>query len=74
MKLKHYLKQIRIKANLTQAEAADKLGMTSAQYISNVERGVKMSPVMYMRLIRLYKAPLWASRKVYLAGVGRLLR
>lgn len=40
MKLNEYLKDQRIKANVTQSDIAKKLKISNAQYVSNFERGV----------------------------------
>lgn len=39
-----YLQQSRINAGLSQKEVSEKLGYTSAQFISNWERGVSTPP------------------------------
>lgn len=40
MKLNEYLKNERVKANVTQSDIAKKLKLKNAQYVSNFERGV----------------------------------
>jgi transcriptional regulator with XRE-family HTH domain len=51
-----YLAESRTKSNMTQAEVADKLGYSSAQFISNIERGVSVAPLKVIgAMIRLYK-------------------
>lgn len=40
MKLNEYLKNERVKANVTQSDIAKKLKLNNAQYVSNFERGV----------------------------------
>lgn len=35
-----HLKLVRIESNITQKKLSDKLGFTSAQYVSNIERGL----------------------------------
>ena len=53
-----YLKQKRIAANLTQQEVADQIGYSSAQYISNFERGISLPPVNKLKImIKLYRMP-----------------
>ena len=50
------LKQSRKKAKMTQGELSEKLGFTSAQYISNVERGLSgISPKYFESLEQLLK-------------------
>ncbi len=47
-KLRHigsYLKEIRQKRNITQAELAKKLGYTTSQFVSNWERGLCSPPL-----------------------------
>jgi transcriptional regulator with XRE-family HTH domain len=39
------LKKWRLKAGLTQAQLADRLGYSTAQYISNIERKISKLPV-----------------------------
>lgn len=51
-----YLKRKRIEAELAQIDVAHKLGYTTAQYISNFERGVcQPSMKILSRLAELYK-------------------
>lgn len=51
-----FLRQQRLKAGLTQGQVARKLGLTSPQFISNIERGVADPPVLTVRiLVQLYK-------------------
>jgi transcriptional regulator with XRE-family HTH domain len=53
-----YLKTRREKAGLTQFFVAKKLGYLTAQYISNIERGVALPPNKALRkLIELYDIP-----------------
>ena len=46
-----YLQKRRIKADLTQIEVARKLGYSSAQFISNFERGLCSPPLKQLRKI-----------------------
>lgn len=56
VKLGMFLQKNRIKANLTQREVSLKLGYSSAQFISNFERGISSPPIKKMKeLIKLYK-------------------
>jgi transcriptional regulator with XRE-family HTH domain len=41
----NFLKAKREAANITQAEVAEKLGYTSAQFVSNIERGLCAMPL-----------------------------
>lgn len=45
MKIGHYLKSKREKLKITQSQIAKALGYTSAQLVSNVERGVCSPPL-----------------------------
>lgn len=51
-----YLKEKRETSNLTQSEVALKLGYTTPQFISNIERGISNVPLKALKtLIELYK-------------------
>lgn len=53
-----YLKNKRVAAGLTQTDVSSKLGYTSAQFISNIERGLCAPPATALkRMVRLYKMP-----------------
>ncbi len=48
------LRELREKAGLTQAELAHKIGYTSPQFISNIERGVSsLPPSKFKRISKL---------------------
>ncbi|MDC0980301.1 helix-turn-helix transcriptional regulator [Bdellovibrionales bacterium] len=50
-----YLREKRVSLNLTQREVAKELGYTTAQFLSNVERGVCAFPIDQLgKLSRLY--------------------
>jgi transcriptional regulator with XRE-family HTH domain len=54
--LPEFLRDMRTKAGLTQAEVATKLGYTSPQFVSNWERGLANPPVVMLRnLTKLYR-------------------
>lgn len=56
MELKNVLRTSRLKAGLSQAETADKLGYSTPQFISNWERGVSRPPIRSLKkLASLYK-------------------
>ncbi len=58
VKLGKYLKEKRISSELTQFEVASRLGYTSAQFISNMERGCCFPPNKVLRgMVKLYKIP-----------------
>ena len=53
-----FLKTKRVEAGLSQEVVAKKLGYTSAQFISNWERGVSAPPIERLKsLAELYKIP-----------------
>lgn len=50
-----FLKEARLKKGLTQGQAAKELGLTSPQYISNIERGLcPASLETILKLIEVY--------------------
>lgn len=52
-----YLKEARQKSGLTQGDVSTKLGYSSPQFISNIERGASVAPLdMLARLVKLYKS------------------
>ncbi len=54
--LSNFLKEKRIASGLSQGDVADKLGYSTAQFISNWERGVAAPPVNILKkLADLYK-------------------
>jgi transcriptional regulator with XRE-family HTH domain len=56
--LGRHLQKMRLHAKLTQREVGDALGYSSAQFISNFERGIVKPPVEKLKmLIRLYEMP-----------------
>jgi DNA-binding transcriptional regulator YiaG len=53
-----YLAQMRKKNAFSQREVADELGYSSAQFISNFERGISYPPKSKLkRLVKMYKMP-----------------
>lgn len=53
-----YLHEMRTKANLTQRQVSIALGYSSAQFISNFERGITLPPLCKIKiLMRLYRMP-----------------
>lgn len=55
-KLAYFMKAARIRAGLSQAAVAKKLGFTTPQFISNWERGVSTVPSEhYGTLAKMYK-------------------
>lgn len=53
-----YLQTMRIKAGLTQREVSLTLGYSSAQFISNFERGIAVPPLKKLKvLVKIYEMP-----------------
>ncbi|MGZ3694759.1 MAG: helix-turn-helix domain-containing protein [Bdellovibrionota bacterium] len=53
--LGEYLQKMRTKANLTQREVSLTLGYSSAQFISNFERGIAVPPLKKLKvLVKMY--------------------
>lgn len=44
-----FLKTHRVKSGLTQSDVAQRLGYTSPQFISNIERGLCSAPVKHLK-------------------------
>ena len=56
VKLGHYFRSCRIKVKLSQEDVAKKLGFKSAQFISNVERGIAFfSIAQLIQIIDIYQ-------------------
>ncbi|RZA08241.1 MAG: helix-turn-helix domain-containing protein [Proteobacteria bacterium] len=50
-----YLQKMRLEANLTQREVSQALGYSSAQFISNFERGIAVPPLKKLKiLVKMY--------------------
>ena len=49
--LANFLKEKRIRAGLSQKEVAEKLGYSTAQFVSNWERGLSAPPVETLKVI-----------------------
>lgn len=45
-----YLKKLRERSGVTQQAVADRAGLTTAQYVSNVERGISPPSVDFLRI------------------------
>lgn len=53
-----YLQKMRLEANLTQREVSLALGYSSAQFISNFERGIAVPPLKKLKvLVKMYGMP-----------------
>lgn len=56
--LGNYLKQKRVQAGVTQSEVAKKLGYSTPQFISNIERGLCSPPLKNLKvLMKMYRIP-----------------
>lgn len=54
-KLGRFLQSVRISKNLSQRDVAEKLNLTSPQFISNVERGLSLFPNDQMKkIVKVY--------------------
>lgn len=74
-KLGHYLKGVREQANYTQADVSSKLGYTSPQFISNIERGISVVPLKTLsRMVNLYKVNPESVVKIILDSQRKLLK
>jgi transcriptional regulator with XRE-family HTH domain len=70
-----YFKEAREKAGYTQKQISDKLGYSSAQFVSNMERGLCHLPLKAMRrLIDLYELDRNEVLKAMLAQQEDFLR
>ena len=69
-----YLRHSRLVAKLTQAEVARKLGFSSSQFVSNIERGTQSVPLFTLaRLIRIYKLDGKRAVQILLGGQEKML-
>lgn len=73
-KVGDHLKLSREKAKLTQAEVAERLGYSTSQFISNIERGVSVAPLDALsKMLRLYKTKPTALEKIILSSQEDIL-
>lgn len=69
-----HLKEIRAKANLSQGEVAKRLGYSSPQFISNIERGISVAPLnLLAKMTKLYKSDPKILAKIILKSQEQLL-
>ena len=74
-KLGSFLKTVREEADLTQAVVSERLGYTSPQFISNIERGISVIPLKTLsRMVSLYKANPDSVVRIILESQRKLLR
>lgn len=70
-----YLKNARIESGLSQQELAQKLGYSTAQFVSNWERGLARPPLnASRRLISILKLDTEQYIDLYIKGTGRRIR
>lgn len=68
--LAEFLKQARLKQNLSQSEVATELGYSTCQFVSNWERGQSSPPVTSLKTIaKIYKIDGLRLLEAYLDGV-----
>lgn len=74
-KLGSFLKDVREASNYTQADVSSRLGYTSPQFISNIERGISVVPLKTLaRMVSLYKVNPESVVKIILESQRKLLR
>jgi DNA-binding XRE family transcriptional regulator len=74
-RLGQFLKDTREDAALTQAEVSNRLGYTSPQFISNIERGISVAPLKTLaRMVNLYKASPDTVVRIILDSQKKMLR
>lgn len=67
MKKINYLKEMRIKAGLTQQQVADHFGYTSPQHISALDRGISSPSIKDLKdLAFIYKVDVETMKKKFL--------
>lgn len=72
--LGQYLQEMRIRADLTQREVSSTLGYSSAQFISNFERGISTPPLKKLKvLIQMYRMPVERVMSLILEGERDIL-
>lgn len=74
-KLGDFLKETRESSHLTQAEVSERLGYSSPQFISNIERGISVIPLKTLaKMVSLYKANPEIVVRIILDSQKKLLR
>ncbi|MGE4130019.1 MAG: helix-turn-helix domain-containing protein [Bdellovibrionales bacterium] len=74
-KLGVFLRDVRERSSLTQADVSGKLGYSSPQFISNIERGISVVPLKTLaRMISLYRVNPESVVKIIMDSQRKLLR
>lgn len=74
-KLGDFLRETRESASLTQADVSQKLGYTSPQFISNIERGISVIPLKTLaKMVNLYRVNPETVVRIILESQRKLLR
>lgn len=69
------LRELRLKAGLSQKQVTDELGLTSSQYLSNAERSkCSISPFYFKKLARLYKVEPELFMNAHMARLEKMAR
>lgn len=75
VKLGRILKAAREEAEMTQAEISNRLGYTSSQFISNIERGTSVAPLRTLsKMMAIYKVDIGPVVKLILDSQRQILR
>lgn len=73
--LGNYLKRKRVEAGITQSDVAKRLGYSTPQFISNIERGLCSPPLKNLRvLVKMYRIPVSEIMKLILNEQEVILR
>lgn len=74
-KLGDFLRDTRESSRLTQADVSQKLGYSSPQFISNIERGISVIPLKTLaKMVSLYKVNPEIVVRIILDSQRKLLR
>ena len=75
VKLGAFLQEHRVRANLSQKEVADRLGYSSAQFISNFERGIASPPLRHLKvMIELYNMSVEKVMGIVMEEEARIMK
>lgn len=73
-KLGEHLKDVRESMNYTQSEVAQRLGYSSPQFISNIERGISVAPLDTLaKMIKMYKTDPAVTMEIIMESQRELL-